>query len=179
MVCARCISAVENILRDQNILFTKVELGEAHLEQELDQTDVESLNRALNKQGFEILTSQNQQIIEKIKNLLIAKVQQLEIEENFVLSNFLSQALNKEYSAISKLFSQVEGSTAEQFFLRQKIEKVKELLTYQESNLSEIAEKLGYSSVQHLSNQFRKITGLSPTAFQKLREKPRKTLDRI
>lgn len=179
MVCARCIAAVEKVLNDQNLAFRSVKLGYAELDCSLGPEELKNLDLALHKQGFEILTSQHHQLIEKVKNLLISKVQQLEVEESFVLSAFLSQALNKEYSAISKLFSQVEGITAEHFFLRQKIEKVKELLTYQEFTLSEISSMLGYSSVQHLSNQFRKITGLSPSAFQKLREQPRKSLDHI
>lgn len=179
MVCNRCISAVESILTEHKIAFEEVKLGEASVRENLSPKQLQELNFALQQQGFEILTSQNQQFIEKMKNLLIAKIQNLEVEENFVLSHFLSHSLSREYSALSKLFSQVEGITAEQFFLRQKIEKAKELLTYQELTLSEIADKLGYSSVQHLSTQFRKITGLSPSAFQKLREKPRKNLDNI
>ncbi len=110
---------------------------------------------------------------------MIEKVQSGDIQEHFSLSEFLAQALNKEYTRLSRLFSEVEGITIEQFYIRQKTEKVKEWLVYDELTLSEIAWKLGYSSVAHLSSQFKKITGLTPSHFKTLGAKNRKSLDQI
>ena len=124
------------------------------------------------------LSQQNQKLIEKIKTLLIQKVQGGEIEEHFGLTDFISKSILKDYSYISRLFSAVEGITLEQFFILQKIEKVKEWLIYAETNLNEIAWKLGYSSVAHLSSQFKKVTGLTPSAFKKDRGS-RKSLDEV
>jgi AraC family transcriptional regulator len=114
-----------------------------------------------------------------VKTFLIEKVQSGNIEEHFPLSDFLSKKLHKEYSRISRLFSEVEGITIEQFFILQKIEKVKEWLVYEEETLSEIAWKLGYSSVAHLSAQFKKVTGLTPSIFKKPGLHNRKSLDEI
>ncbi len=119
------------------------------------------------------------QLAEKIKNLIIVKISELDIDENFLLSEFLSSKLHKDYSSLSKTFSQNENITLEQFFILQKIEKVKELLLYNEFNLTEIAGKLGYKSVQHLSSQFRNTTGFTPTEFKKLKEHNRKSLDNL
>ena len=117
-----------------------------------------------------MLHNQKQKQIEKIKNLLIKKVQSGEVEEHFSITNFLSKALNKEYSYISRLFSEVEGITIEHFFILQKIEKV---------NLSEISYQLGYSSVAHLSAQFKKVTGLTPSHFKKMGSRLRHPLDDV
>ena len=129
--------------------------------------------------GFEILDDQKQKQIEKIKSLLIKKVQSGQVEEHFSITAFLSNALHKDYSYISRLFSEVEGTTVEQYFILQKIEKVKELLVYGEENLSEISYRLGYSSVAHLSAQFKKITGFTPSQFKKLGSTQRKPLDAL
>ena len=140
---------------------------------------LENINLSLHELGFEILDNQKRKQIEKIKNLLIDKIQAGEIEEHFTLTDFLSNNLNKEYSQISRLFSAVEGITIEQFFILQKIEKVKEWIAYDELTLSEIAWKLGYSSVAHLSAQFKKVTGLTPSHVKKHGANNRKSLDNM
>ena len=158
---------------------TDIKMGEVELNKEPTEAQLKKINSSLNELGFEILDNQKQKLIEKIKNLLIEKIQADDIEEHFTLSEFLSKKLNKEYSQLSRLFSEVEGTTIEQFFILQKIEKVKEWLAYNELTLSEIAWKLGYSSVAHLSSQFKKMTGLNPSHFRKMGENHRKSLDNI
>ncbi len=179
MVCNRCILVVKQELEKLKLLPALVSMGEVELAKSATDKQLTSLNERLKELGFELLDDQKQKQIEKIKNLLIKTVQSGEIEEHFSISNFLSKALNKEYSYISRLFSEVEGITIEQFFIHQKIEKVKEWITYDELTLSEIAWKLGYSSVAHLSSQFKKVTGLNPSHFKKLGENHRKSLDNI
>ncbi len=137
------------------------------------------MNFKLKSNGFEILEDASKKQIGKIKTLVINKISETNISENFILSEFLTAHLHKDYSAISKLFSQNENVTLEQYFILQKIEKVKELLIYKEFTLTEISQKLGYKSVQHLSNQFRKITGFSPTQFLKSKERKRIGLDEV
>ena len=156
-----------------------VKMGEVELNNEPSENQRLRINLRLQELGFEILDNQKQKSIERIKNLLINKIQTGEIEEHFTLSDFLSKKLNKEYSQISRLFSEVEGMTIEQFFILQKIEKVKEWIAYDELTLSEIAWKLGYSSVAHLSAQFKKVTGLTPSHVKKHGTNNRKSLDNI
>ena len=157
----------------------QVSMGEVELTKAPTEKQLLELNNRLKEVGFELLDTQKQKQIEKIKTLLIKKVQSGEVEEHFSIIDFLSKALNKDYSYISRLFSEVEGITIEQFFILQKIEKVKELLVYDELNLSEISFKLGYSSVAHLSAQFKKVTGLTPTHFKTIGNHHRKPLDKI
>lgn len=179
MVCGRCISAVENIFNDNNIKVKNINLGEVETESEISETDLHALEKSLQKTGFERIKDSAHQLIEKIKNLIIVKISELDIDENFLLSEFLSSKLHKDYSSLSKTFSQNENITLEQFFILQKIEKVKELLLYNEFTLTEIAGKLGYKSVQHLSSQFRNSTGFTPTEFKKLKVHNRKPLDQV
>lgn len=179
MVCPRCIMTVEQILKEQGLKVEKVSLGEAELTDVLNETQLDQINQSLQEVGFEILDDQKKQQIEKIKSLIIQKVQSGAIEEHFILSNYLATSLLKDYSYLSKLFSEQQGITIEQFFILQKIEKVKEWLMYDEFSLNEISWKLGYSSVQHLSAQFKRITGMTPSAFKKSGNIHRKTLDKI
>ncbi len=179
MVCGRCISAVENIFNDNNIKVKNINLGEVETESEISETNLQVLEKCLQKTGFERIKDSAHQLIEKIKNLIIVKISELDINENFLLSEFLSSKLHKDYSSLSKTFSQNENITLEQFFILQKIEKVKELLLYNEFTLTEIAGKLGYKSVQHLSSQFRNSTGFTPTEFKKLKVHNRKPLDQV
>lgn len=154
-------------------------LGEVKLPNPLTDIQFHDLSNKLNELGFEILDNKNRKLIEKIKNLLIAKVQGGNIEEHFSLIEFITGKLNKEYTQLSRLFSEVEGITIEQFFILQKIEKVKEWLVYDELSLSEISYKLGYSSVAHLSAQFKKMTGLTPSEFKKIGAIRRASLDSL
>ena len=179
MVCNRCITAVEDVFRNSEIDFVSVNLGWVETSNDLSNIKLQKLNENLQKIGFEILEDASQKQIENIKKLILEKVQNLDIDEDFLLSKYLSDQLNKEYSSISKVFSQTENITLEQYFILQKIEKVKELLIYRELTLSQIADKLGYKTVQHLSQQFKKITGFSPSQFQELKEKKRLPIDFI
>lgn len=168
MVCPRCVTSVEQILK-QNSLQTKyVRLGEVELIDEPSKAQLGRLSADLKATGFELLDDQKSQLIEQVKNLLIQKVQSGDIEDHFSVSKFLTDHIYKDYSSVSKLFSEVEGITIEQFFILQKIEKTKEWLMYNEFTLSQIAVNLGYSSTQHLSNQFKKLTGMTPSAFKQI-----------
>ena len=178
MVCNRCVTAVKQLLDEMKLFAGVVTIGEATLLKTPTAAQLKQLNIRLKEIGFELLDSQKHQQVEKIKNALIKKVQSGEIEEHFSLSDFLSKALHKDYNYISRLFSAVESVTIEQFLILQKIEKVKEWLVYDELNLSEISYRLGYSSVAHLSAQFKKVTGFTPSAFKKTGTH-RKSLDNV
>jgi len=179
MVCPRCIMSVENILKKNNLESKYVQLGEIELLKTPGKKQLQNFSADLEKVGFELLDDQKTQLIEKIKTLLIEKVQEGNIEEHFSIYKFLSEKIFKDYSSISKLFSEVEGITIEQFFILQKIEKVKEWLIYDELSLSQIAFNLGYSSTQHLSGQFKKLTGMTPTKFKSLGTAHRKAIDGV
>ncbi len=178
MVCNRCIMVVKQELENMKLQPLHVAMGEVELKKPLTKKQELQLNTKLKSLGFELLDNQKQKQIEKIKSLLIQKVQSGELKEHFSITDFLTNSIHKDYSNISRLFSEVEGITIEQFFILQKIEKVKEWLIYAELNLSEIAWKLGYSSVSHLSAQFKKVTGLTPSAFKKIGGN-RKSLDEV
>jgi len=179
MVCPRCVLAVEQELKKLTEKPFKVSLGEVAMEEPLAEKTLQQFREGLQALGFELLDDQRQQQIEKVKNLLIGLVQKGELEEHFSLSAFLGSALQKEYTAVSRLFSEVEGMTIEQYFILLKIEKVKEWLAYDELTLGEIAWKLGYSSTAHLSAQFKKVTGLTPSHFKKTGNSHRISLDEI
>lgn len=179
MVCPRCISSVEQILKDNKLQAQYIRLGEVELTKDPGKKKLEQFSAALNRNGFELLDDQKMQLIEKIKNLLIGKVQHGNIEDHFSVSKYLGEKIFRDYSSLSKLFSEVEGITIEQFFILQKLEKVKEWLMYNELSLSQIAFNLGYSSTQHLSNQFKKLTGMTPTQFKQLGASHRKAIDAI
>lgn len=179
MVCPRCITSVEHILKKNKLDARYVHLGEIELAKNPDKKQLQDFSDDLEKVGFELLDDQKTQLIEKIKNLLIKKVQQETIEEHFSINKYLTKDIFKDYSSISKLFSEVEGITVEQFFILQKIEKIKEWLVYNELSLSQMAFNLGYSSTQHLSSQFKKLTGMTPTVFKSLGALHRKAIDSV
>ena len=157
----------------------QVELGEVTL-QENDISPVkEQLKEELQSFGFDLLDNKKTKTIEKIKNRIIDLVQNKNSELQILLSDYLTQELHQDYSALSNLFSQVEGITIEKYYILQKIEKVKELLVYDELTLSEIAFQLNYSSVAYLSNQFKKVTGLTPSHFKKMRTIKRRPLEEL
>lgn len=178
MVCNRCILVVRQELEKLKIVPEHVGLGEIILGNPPTEKLLSELAKNLGELGFEVLDNSKQKQIEKIRMLLIGQVQSGHLEEHFSLSEFLSKALHKDYPSISRLFSEVTGITIEQFFILQKIEKVKEWLVYDEFTLSEIAWKLGYSSVAHLSAQFKKVTGLTAGNFKKIGGH-RKALDQV
>ncbi len=179
MVCNRCVLVVKQELEKLKLLPALVSMGEVELSKPATGKQLTRLTKRLNELGFELLDDQKQKQIEKIKSLLIKKVQTGEIEEHFGITEYLIKAINKDYSYTSRLFSEVEGITIEHFFILLKIEKVKELLVYGELNLSEISYILGYSSVAHLSGQFKKVTGLTPGHFKKLGGAHRHSLDKV
>jgi YesN/AraC family two-component response regulator len=183
MVCNRCVIAVRQELENQGLHPQKVTLGEAVLEEEsLSAEQQRKLDQALIDLGFERIDDRRARLIEAIKNKVIAMIHHTDkVNKKFNWSKVLADEVHYEYNYLSNLFSSVEGITLEQYIIRQKIEKVKELLFYDELSLSQIADRLGYSSVAHLSGQFKKITGLTPSALKKTRrpEESRKPLDSV
>lgn len=171
--------SVAHILRQNNIEATYIHLGEIEVKGHLDDFTLNKLSSDLSNMGFELLDDQRMQLIEQIKTLIIQKVQSADIEEHFSVSKYLTAHIYKEYSSISKLFSEVEGITIEQFLILQKIEKAKELLMYKEQSLAQIAMNLGYSSTQHLSGQFKRLTGMTPSQFKALGAAHRKPIDNV
>lgn len=179
MVCPRCIMSVEQILKNNNLEARHIHLGEVELLKAPIPEQLQRFSADLQKVGFELLDDQKTQLIEKIKTLLIENVQKGNIEDHFSIQKFLTKEIFKDYSSMSKLFSEVEGITIEQFFILQKIEKTKEWLVYNELSLSQIANSLGYSSTQHLSSQFKKLTGMTPTQFKSLGALHRNGIDQV
>ena len=180
MVCSRCIMAVTSIFEKHKLTPTSVRLGEVHLKKEtIDPTILSALNKDLLKIGFEIIDDKKSKVIEKIKNLIVEIVHHQEVNIKINLSVLLAEKLGYEYTYLSNLFSEVESTTIEKYFIAQKIERVKELLVYDELSLSEIAYKLDYSSVAYLSSQFKKVTGLTPTFYKSLKENKRKNLEEL
>jgi len=181
MVCPRCLSSVRTILNDMQIEYNHIELGIVELDREMSEEQKEKLSNKLQAQGFELLNSEESKVINAIKSFVINKIHYTDTSQhsNHNLSDELSKELHTSYSKMSKTFSRVEGITIEQYLLQQRIEKVKELLSYEEKTISEIAFDLGYSSTAHLSAQFKKITGMPPSAFKKITKNRRKSLDDI
>jgi AraC family transcriptional regulator len=175
MVCPRCIGTVQDILTQLNIEYGLIELGKVEVFNE--KLDFNSLQVELQSKGFELLENSASKTINKIKSIIIQNLHYSGEVLKVNYSTLLSDEIGQEYSSLSKLFSSVEGITIEKFIVKQKIEKVKELLVYNELSLKEIAFKLKYSSVAHLSNQFKKETGMTPTQFQKLNNHNRYSLD--
>lgn len=165
MVCPRCIRAVEQVFKEIGAEPVAVQLGEATIKTELSPDQSKTLAEKLEELGFELLDDARRQQIEKIKAIVIRRIQE-EPGEKLPFSTVLAGELHREYSQLSKLFSETEGITIEQYVIVQKLEKVKELLIYNEMRLNEIADQLGYSSVAHLSAQFKRVTGLTPSAFK-------------
>lgn len=166
MVCPRCIMAVEKTMEDLGYDVNDVELGLVEFHDPITHDDRNKIESKLVALGFEILDDKKSQTVERIKNQIIELVSKDMNDLTITLSEYLSSKLQTEYHTLSSLFSNQESQTIEQYYILQKIEKVKELLVYDELTLSEIAYKMNYSSVGHLSNQFKKVTGLAPTHFK-------------
>jgi len=179
MVCPRCISSVEQIVRKHHMQALYVRLGEVELSEDPGKETLRAFAEELAATGFELLDNQKMKLIENVKTLIIQKVQGGNLEDHFSVAKFLTKHIPKDYSSVSKLFSEVEGITIEQFFILQKIEKTKEWLVYNELSLSQIAVDLGYSSTQHLSNQFKKLTGMTPSQFKQLGALHRRPIDKV
>lgn len=179
MVCNRCIMVVQNELDKLGLDVKNIKLGEVILDKEPSSDEKNNLEEILISLGFQIIDDKKSRIIEKIRNIIIDLVHHQDNDFKSNLSDVLSDKLHHDYNYLSNLFSEVEGTTIEKYFIAQKIEKVKELLVYDELTLSEIAFRMNYSSVAYLSNQFKKVTGLTPSHFKQIREDKRKSLDQV
>lgn len=171
MVCQRCLKVVKEVLDELHIDYAEVVLGEVKLKGPLSADKQLVVSKALREQGFDLLDDQNAKTVEKIKNIIISYVHHPEEHpqaSRLTFSKYLAQTLTRDYTALSQLFSSVEGITIEKYLIHQKVERVKELLKYGELTLTEIAYTCGYSSVQYLSNQFKRVTGMSPGDFRQL-----------
>ena len=177
MVSLRCKMFVKAELEKLNIAFTYLELGEVHLTKTLTPALKLQLGEALSLSGLELMDDKKAMLIERIKNIIIEMVHYADEIPDVKYSVFISEKLQKDYHTLSELFSKTTGITIEHFIILHKIEKAKELIMYDELNLSEIANKLHYSSVAHLSHQFKKITSLTPSFFKGLHKKKRKNLE--
>ncbi len=179
MVCNRCIMVVQNELDRLGLGIKNIRLGEVALEREPTSEEKKRFEEALIPLGFELIDDRKSRIIERIKNIIIELVHHNDNDAKTNLSDILSSQLHHDYNYLSNLFSEIESTTIEKYFIAQKIEKVKELLVYDELSLSEIASRLNYSSVAYLSNQFKKVTGLTPSHFKQVRAIKRKPLDEV
>lgn len=179
MVCNRCKMVVKAVLENNGLRPLSVNLGEVEMEEELSKAQQSNINSSLKLLGFEILGDKKSKTIEKIKNVIVKLVHHSDLELKTNLSTFITSHLHQDYHYLSNLFSEVEGTTIEKYFIAQRIERVKELIVYNELSLTEIAEQLGYSSVAYLSNQFKKITGFTPGYFKSLKEYKRKNIEEL
>ena len=179
MVSTRCKMAVKDALRGLGLHFILVDLGEVDIMENITQEQREQLKTILLDSGLELMDDKRAVLIEKIKNAIVEMVHHNDelIKVNF--SEYLSEKLNHDYTYLANLFSEVQGTTIEQFIISHKIERIKELIIYDELNITEIAWKMNYSSVAHLSNQFKKVTGLSPSHFKQLKEKRRSPIEEV
>lgn len=179
MVCERCKMIVKKELNNLEVHFGTVELGEVEVMEELTTEQIESLNTGLKKSGLELISDKKSILVEGIKTTIIELVHYTDDQIKMNLSDFLSEKLNHNYTYLANIFSGVKSTTIEQFYISHKIEKTKELLVYDDLNLTEIARKLHYSSVAHLSYQFKKKTGLTPSQFKNLKNKNRIPLGNV
>ncbi len=179
MVCSRCKMVIASELEKTGIVPLHVELGEVELKKEPSAKQLQQFSNNIKQLGFELIDDKKSKIIDKIKTLIIELVHHSNEELTENLSDYLAAKLHHDYSYLSNLFSEVEGTTIEKYYIAQKIEKVKELLLYDELSLSQIAVELGYSSVAHLSSQFKKQTGLTPTFFKSLKENKRRNIEEL
>ncbi|MBW3545355.1 MAG: AraC family transcriptional regulator [Bacteroidetes bacterium] len=179
MVCNRCIKVVCETAEQLGLAVKNISLGELELKHALADTQKEQLQQALQAEGFELLDDRKAALVEKVKNIIVREIHHSVERRHENFSHLIADELHMDYNYLSNLFSSLEGLTIEKYTILQRIEKVKELLVYDELTLSEIAWKLGYSSVHHLSAQFKKVTGLTPSYFKKIGEEKRKPLDRI
>ncbi len=179
MVCNRCKMVVKSELEKFGLHPLAVELGDVTLAEELDKEQLKEVEIGLQSYGFELIDDKKSRLTEKIKNLIIELVHTNNNHLIHNLSAYITEQIGQDYSTLSKLFSQQEGTTIEQYFILQKIERVKELLIYDELNLNEIAFQLNYSSTSHLSKQFKKVTGLTPTLFKQSTTVKRNSLENL
>jgi len=179
MVSARCKTAVKEELKKLGLHFILVELGEVDIMEDLSAEERQMVKNALVALGFELMDDKRSVLIQKIKNIIIEMVHHADEIIKIKFSDYLGSRLNHDYAYLAKLFSEVQGTTIGNFIIAHKIERIKELIIYDELSIKEIAWKMNYSSVAHLSNQFKKVTGLSPSHFKQLKDKRRKPIEEI
>lgn len=179
IVCPRCIQSVQELLEALVIPYESVQLGYVVLPTPLDATTQAALIQGLAERGFELLEDRNSQLVNRIKSLLMNWVHYQKDTSPLNLSARLAKALHRDYSSLSKTFSQHQGITIEQYWMRQRMERAKELLCYREQSIGNIALQLGYSSTAHFSNQFKKHTGIAPSTYQKQQHNDRQSLDAV
>lgn len=179
MVCPRCIMAVRQVLGNMDFPYSEVELGAVVFDKPPCQDTLKILEKNLQELGFELVKTKEMKLVESIKNSLISLISSEDMVASVNISGLISEQTGEDYTKLSHLFSSIQGITIERYFILLKIEKVKEWLSYGDFNISESAWKLGYSSIQHLSSQFKKVTGMTPSQYKKLHLKPRKSLDEL
>ena len=179
MFSNRCKMVVKEVLKELEVHFAVVDLGEVEIMEDLTAEQRELLKTSLLESGLELMDDKKAVLIEKIKNTIVEMVYHTDEMLKINFSNFLSDKLKYDYTYLANLFSEVQGTTIEHFIINHKIERIKELIIYDELNMTEIAHKMNYSSVSHLSNQFKKVTGLSPSHFKKLKVKSRYPIEEI
>lgn len=179
MVSLRCKMVVKAELNNLNLHYLNISLGEVEIMENLTEKQHDDLKVALQRSGLELMDDKKSMLIEKIKNVVVEMVHYTDEIPTVNFSDYLHEKLHYDYTYLANLFSETEGISIEHYIMNHKIERVKELIIYDELNLTEIAQKLHYSSVAHLSNQFKKITGLTPSFFKSLKDKKRKSLDNM
>lgn len=179
MVCNRCVMALRTLLDELGFPARAIDLGEVELDRELTTEQTVVLSKRLHELGFELIENTPHRIVERIKNAVVKLVHYTDEELKVNYSEFIESQLNRDYTYLSNLFSEMEGMTIERYIIRQKIERVKELLAYGELTLAEIADKMGYSSAAYLSSRFKKETGMTPGKFKQLKVVKRKPLDEV
>jgi AraC-like DNA-binding protein len=171
--------AVGQVLDQVGLSYSRIELGSVVLDTPPDKETLRTLEESLLPLGFELVKTREMKLVETIKNTLVSLVSSEDAASSENISDLISERTSEDYTKLSNLFSSIQGITIERYFILLKIEKVKEWLSYGDYNISESAWKLGYSSIQHLSSQFKKITGMTPSQYKKLSLKPRKSLDEL
>ena len=179
MVCLCCKMTVATELKNMDLHYSSIELGEVHLMKPITANERLHLSKVLHEYGLELMEDQNAILVEKIVGIIVNMIHNIDVIPSLNFSVFLNNELNQDYHSLSTLFSKTKGVTIEHFIILHKIERAKELIMYDELSLTEISYKLHYSSVSHLSNQFKKITGLTPTFFKSIKNKKRKPLEKI
>jgi AraC-like DNA-binding protein len=179
MVSMRCKMAVKEVLKKLGLHFIIVDMGEVEIMETITPVQRELVRVALHKSGLELMDDKKAVLIEKVKNVIIEMVHYKDDLPKINFSDLLSEKLKYDYTYLANLFSEIQGTTIEKFIISHKIERVKELIIYDELSLSEIAWKMHYSSVAHLSNQFKKVTGLTPSHFKSLKNKRRKAIEDV
>ena len=179
MVSLRCKLAVKEELKKMGLHFIVVDLGEVEIMENLSGLQINELKAALLISGLELMDDKRAILIEKIKNVITGMIHFSDELPEKKYSNYISEKLNHDYTYLSNIFSEVKGITIQQFIIIHKVERIKELIIYDELNITEIAWKMNYSSVAHMSNQFKKVTGLSPSHFKQLKDKRRSPIEDI